>query len=132
MTLSQHNCEVSAVPHEGLVVEFDPKVYRLSAVKKASYKFGDRFHILIGSSTNSIHVTLRAKDEIADPAQLVGEFCNEVLDQDLREQVAQETEAIRNLLMAQAFSATSLVDEAGDDGDFRDDPLGISQSHGTS
>ena len=56
---------------------------------------------------------------------LTGEFCNEVLDQELREAVAQETEAVRNLLLAQAFSATSLLDEMGDTGDYRADCLAI-------
>jgi hypothetical protein len=41
---------------------------------------------------------------------MAGEFCNEVLDQELRETIAEETAGIRNLLLAQAFSKTSLID----------------------
>jgi hypothetical protein len=41
---------------------------------------------------------------------MAGEFCNEVLDQELREIIAEETVGIRDLLLAQAFSKTSLID----------------------
>jgi His-Xaa-Ser system protein HxsD len=57
--------------------------------------------------------------ESAEPIdKLVGEFCNEVLDQDLRETVAEETTGIRNLLLAQAFSKTSLIDSELETGEY--------------
>ena len=49
--------------------------------------------------------------EVAVPT-LEGEFRNELLDQDLRETIAEETERVRNLLLAQAFSGLSLTDSA--------------------
>jgi len=39
----------------------------------------------------------------------VRDFCNEVLDQELRERVVREMTGIRNLLLAQAFSKTALA-----------------------
>jgi hypothetical protein len=59
---------------------------------------------------------------------LEGEFRNELLDQDLRETIAEETGRVRNLLLAQAFSGLSLTDADADAADFRDDPLGIGRS----
>ncbi len=56
---------------------------------------------------------------------LAGEFRNEVLEQELREVVAEETRPVRDMLMAQAFSAFSLLDQEGDEGDYRKDPKGI-------
>lgn len=41
---------------------------------------------------------------------LVAAFRNEVLDQDLRSIIAKETEAIRNAVLAFAFSKTGLQD----------------------
>ncbi|MCY2928045.1 MAG: His-Xaa-Ser system protein HxsD [Planctomycetota bacterium] len=118
--------ELVTCDQDGLVVEFCPSVYRLSAVKQAAYKFGNRFHVKIGlTAAGAIRVALQAKASMADPKREAGEFCNEVLDQELREQVAQETEGVRNLILAQAFSRVSLTDEDGDDADFHNDPLGI-------
>ncbi len=36
-------------------------------------------------------------------------FKKEVLDQDLREKIAKETEEVRNLILAHAFSKTSII-----------------------
>jgi len=93
-----------------LVVKFDRHVYRLSAIKKAAYKYGGLFHILIENADDFIAATLKptAACQAADVA--AGEFCNEVLDQDLREDIAAETSGIRDLLLAHAFSKTSLID----------------------
>ena len=109
-----------------VILEFDTGVYRLAAVKKAAYKFGGRCHVQIEMPTeNRAKVTLRPKRAEDDIRFIGGEFQNEVLDQDLREVVAEETLGVRNLLLAQAFSATSLLDPHGETADDRDDPLNV-------
>jgi His-Xaa-Ser system protein HxsD len=109
-----------------VVLEVDPKIYRLSAIKKAAYKFGDRCHVIIATDDHSmIRVTMYAKVGVHDAGTLAGELQNEILDQELREVVAAETEGVRNVLLAQAFSETSLLDPLGDSGDADADPLGI-------
>ena len=129
MASANTGSQVSSLSSAAVVVDFDPNVYRLSAIKKAAYKFGDRFHIQLSVVGNGwVRVELKSKSPAGDLAFFAGELCNEVLDQELREVVAQETLPIRNLLMAQAFSATSLVDPLGDDGDYHSDPLNIQQS----
>jgi len=111
------------------VVDLDTRIYRLSAIKKAGYKFSNRCHTLIQPlEENKVRVTLQPKGLLGRPKDLIGEFQNETLDQELREVIAAETEAIRNLIIAQAFSQTSLLDPQGETADYRDDPLGISQS----
>jgi His-Xaa-Ser system protein HxsD len=100
------------LPDGTQVLTFDSAVYRLSAIKKAAYKFGGLFHILIEQHDPVTEVRMKSKESSAPIDKLVGEFCNEVLDQDLREAVAEETAGIRNLLLAQAFSKTSLIDSA--------------------
>ena len=100
-------------------LKFDAGIYRASAVKKAAYRFSDRLHCHIkpDDRRDGLRVTIRPRMG-GDVEFLAGEFCNEVLDQELRELVAEETRPIRDILMAQAFSAVSLVDEMGDDGDY--------------
>ena len=39
----------------------------------------------------------------------VDQFKKEILDQDLRESIKRETEPVRNLVLAQAFSKTNLI-----------------------
>jgi len=112
-----------------VTIAVDPLVYRLSAVKKAAYRFGDRCYVHIElPPAGGVRVRLTAKSEETLPRTLEEEFRNELLDQDLRESIAEETERVRNLLLAQAFSGLSLTDTAGDTADYRDDPLGIGRS----
>jgi len=108
------------------VLEVDTTVYRMVAIKKAAYKFGHRCHVKVTHLTHgSAQVWLQPKSQAVDIEQLAGEFWNELLDQELREAIWEETADIRNLLLAQAFSATSLVDPLGDKGDYASDPLDI-------
>ena len=100
------------------VVNFDTSVYRLNAIKKSAYKFGGLFHVLIEQHDRIIEVRLKPKESCKSPDAFVGEFCNEVLDQELRETVAAETTGIRDLLLAQAFSKTSLIDAELETGDY--------------
>ena len=111
------------------VVDLDTAVYRLAAVKKTAYKFAASCHVLIEPlAEGKVRVTLRAKRVLERPEHIAGEFLNEALDQELREAIAAETEGVRNLILAQAFSGTSLLDPQGETADYRDDPLGIAQS----
>jgi His-Xaa-Ser system protein HxsD len=122
----QEGSRLSCVSSSEMSLEFDPAIYHLSAIKKAAYKFGDRFHIqLLTIEGGWVRVGLKPKVAMESPEFLAGEFCNEVLDQELREVVAEETQPVRDLLLAQAFSATSLIDALGDDGDYHADPKQI-------
>src|SRR5437868_6622022 len=116
-----------------LDLEFDLGVYRLSAIKKAAYKFAGVCHVSIENiSPERARVRLTAKRVMDNVTHLAGEFQNEVLDQDLRETISAETRTIRELLLAQAFSATTLLVPDADTVDYRQDPLGIAQPDGAS
>ena len=105
----------------------DSRVFRLSAVKKAAYRLSDRCRARIElGPDNGIQVWLRAKSEDLSPEVLEGDFRNELLDQELREEIAEETERVRNLILAHAFSGLPMTDT--DDADYRNDPLGIGRS----
>jgi His-Xaa-Ser system protein HxsD len=111
------------------IVYVDASVYRLSAVKKAAYRLADRCFVQIEAIAGGcIQVTLTTKSGNTQLDMLEGDFRNELLDQDLREIIAEETKGIRNLILAQAFSGASLTDPVADTADHRDDPLGIARS----
>jgi His-Xaa-Ser system protein HxsD len=102
-------------------VEFDRKVYKLSAVKKAAYKYGGLFHFVIEETGTATVVSLKPTAACRNSEEAAGQFCNEVLDQELREEIASETSGVRDLLLAHAFSKTSLIDSEMETADY--DPL---------
>lgn len=108
-----------------VVLEFSTLVYRMDAIKKAAYRMGARCSAVIELDGTNARVTLQPRPGISDHESLVADFQTEVLDQELREVVAKETEAIRNVILAQAFSKTALLEEMGESGDFKVDPLNI-------
>jgi His-Xaa-Ser system protein HxsD len=116
-----------------VLVHFDSGTYSLTAIKKAAYKLGASAFFHITSKDGIIEVRIAPKTPATlDFRQLVGEFSNEVLDQDLREHVSAQTTDIRNLIIAHAFSRTSLIDADWDTADFSNDPEAINRhSDGT-
>lgn len=92
---------------------FDTNVYKLDIIKNAAYRFTDLFSVDFELDSSRIKCLLSFSDkkskEFVD--QTVSNFKNEVLDQDLREKISIETEPIRNLILAHAFSRTSLIKE---------------------
>ena len=128
-------------PTARIEFEVDPSICRLAALKKAAYRCSDRYRVHLQPQANGqVRVELMARESrergtpaapevSADAARL--DFCGEALDQELREMVAEETFGVRNLLLAQAFSATSLLDPEGETGDPDADPLGIRISQAT-
>lgn len=117
--------DLSRMPDGSFVARFDGNVYRLSAVKKAAYKYGGVFHVLIEEVDGGVLASLRPTSSNSDPKDAAGMFCNEVLDQELREEIAAETNGIRDLLLAHAFSKTSLIDSELETSDYEQtSPLG--------
>lgn len=109
--------------------EVDTTIYRLIALKKAAYRLGGRMWVTLtplGETRVSVRLQPKSSQPLSEIAQ--EEFCQEALDQELREIIATETAPVRGLLLAQAFSATSLLDPDGEVSDPLDDPLGIADS----
>lgn len=114
------------MPSNTVSFEFDLAIYRLTAIQKAAYKYAGLFDIQIHPiNDKNIRVTLNPKDETDGVSLQSSGFPNEVLDQELRECVRQETEGVRNLLLAHAFSSLSLLDPVGDTAASENDPLNI-------
>jgi len=91
------------------VVNLNAAVYGLHAIKMAAYKLRGRLYILVEQHGNVNEVRLIPYACCKSIDGLVRDFCNEVLDQELRERVVREMTGIRNLLLAQAFSKTALA-----------------------
>lgn len=94
-------------------IVIDLRSYRLSAVKKAAYRCADRFTAILGSPDHDrLPLSLRFRPGSTEPSarDAIHRFFQELLDQELREQVAEETGAVRTLILAQAFSNLDLIE----------------------
>jgi len=108
------NCQDGTyVFYDGKVTaSLDLRVYRLTAVQKTAYKFAREFAAKLGPVDGDL---LAATFEFPHPttrdqtAAVMRAFFQELLDQELRERIAEETHAIRSLILAQAFSKTDLI-----------------------
>lgn len=97
---------------EGARFEIDLRVYRLVAVQKTAYRLARRCTARLGLVRDEVlPVTLSfargtSPGEVREVTEL---FFRELLDQQLREEVRDETASMRSLLMALAFSRTGLA-----------------------
>src|SRR5204862_2896982 len=94
---------------DGYTAAIDTRIYSLEAIKKAAYRLAERASVIInpGADTEVLVVFNFTSHQAKNCAESVlAEFCNELLDQDLREIIKRETTPVRNLIMAHAFSRT--------------------------
>ena len=91
---------------------FDLNVYTIEVLKKSAYRYIDIFSVNFETKDNYVICTLSfaAKSTEDQCAYYADQYKKEVLDQDLRNSIKKETEAVRNLILAHAFSKTGLVD----------------------
>ena len=93
-------------------IVLDTRSYRLAAIKKAAYRFADRFTAILGPPDGDrIAVTMqfRAGASSAFAGEAMRQFYQELLDQELREHIAEETNPVRSLILAHAFSNIDLI-----------------------
>lgn len=109
------NCEArSTLPayRDGRVeLVVDLRAYRLTAVQKTAYRLATQCTAILGDVTEtSVSVTLTFPTVTPEaPALEVGRlFLQELLDQELRAQIAIETAPLRDLILAHAYSRTRL------------------------
>lgn len=115
------------VSDKAAVVRFQQSVYGIDPILKAAHRFTDRCHVHAEQSDGMTIVRLTARTALANLRHLAGEFANEVLDQRLRATLAEQTEPIRRLLIAQAFSKVDLLHPGLEGADPLDDPARIGE-----
>lgn len=91
-------------------LSFDTSSHSADAIQRAAYRFSDRLscELVVQNETCRCTVFVETDDtEIAET--VVSDFRKEVLDQVLRERIRRETEDVRNVILAHAFSNTGLA-----------------------
>jgi His-Xaa-Ser system protein HxsD len=102
-------------------VFLEPRIYSKEAVLRACYWYTNVAFIQIIPSSSSdgliVHVSLKqAHPTLENPepikiADLIGDFCNSLLDFELRRQVEAETAGVRQLILAKAFSESGVLED---------------------
>jgi len=87
----------------------DQEIYNLEASQKAAYRFIDRLTVLIQKNGDQLLCEIEPVSGHEEKfAEHVSDFKRELLDQQLRQKIKNETEATRNLILSYAFSRSGL------------------------
>jgi His-Xaa-Ser system protein HxsD len=101
-------------------IYLDARIYSKEAALKASYWYTDIAFVSFPDSPEgklTVHIKLKQPAptlESPKPSaitEVVDEFCNSLLDFELRHQVDVETAAVRQLILAKAFSESGVLED---------------------
>lgn len=96
---------IAEVGEGGFSVTIDLNIYSQEAINAACYKFTDKYYVHQQSSQpNQVVVVFEGKDgnTLAD-SNTVKQFCNDLLDQQVRVDVNKQFGHIRDLIVEEAF-----------------------------
>ncbi|RDD30558.1 His-Xaa-Ser system protein HxsD [Prosthecochloris sp. ZM] len=91
----------------------DTTIYSLVAIRAAAYPFLSNYHILVTPSDDrhSVVIIFEAKLPERDINTDLKEYCNSLLDHQVRVQLDASNGKIRDLIVAHAFSPIDLQNE---------------------
>lgn len=95
---------------EAVTISFDRNTTELDALQRAAYAITDLMTVDIRESAQEYVCTLYPRRDGIGADELRHRIRAEVIDQALRLRIARETEPVRNLVFALAFSQTGLAD----------------------
>jgi His-Xaa-Ser system protein HxsD len=110
---------------DGVIVRLQTSVYGIRPIAEAAHRLTRRCTIQIEESDGIVSCRIKSKDPRSGAESIADEFLNEVLDQFLRSKLEEETRDIRNLLLAHAFSNTSIFHPELDQSEPGEDPSDI-------
>jgi len=111
-----------------MTVNVDLSIYPLEMVLRTCHVLSSRCYVLPRVAEDGrVAVELMPRKETDSLRDLAGSFANELLDSYLRGRIADETRAIRELLVAQAFCEADLLDRGDAESSEYADPRGIVQ-----
>ena len=95
---------------EEILVVCDQATVDLDALQRSAYALAAQMTVDIRVSGSSYACTLFPREHAPAADELKHRFRSEVNDQILRARISKETEPLRNLIFALAFSQTGLAD----------------------
>lgn len=94
---------VTELDKDKFQVVVDMSLYTKESLVAACYKFTDRFYIHQQTSGNNVIVVFEVKNGNAISDIVVKQFCNELIDQQVRFNTNQQFGHIRDLIVEEAF-----------------------------
>ena len=82
-------------------------LYAKESLAAACYKFTDRFYVHQQTDGENIIVAFESKDGNTITEETVKQFCNELIDQQVRFNTNQQFGHIRDLIVEEAFKPVS-------------------------
>ncbi|MPQ31320.1 His-Xaa-Ser system protein HxsD [Clostridium estertheticum] len=107
------NIEYKYHPNKA-IFNLNSKIYELSCIMKAAYNFIDEFYVFFDyESEDTIRVDFKSKQTRSSKEVeiIIGEFCNELLNQSIRYKVSKETKNVRELILGRALYDTCIEDK---------------------
>ncbi|AGL17810.1 His-Xaa-Ser system protein HxsD [Actinoplanes sp. N902-109] len=95
--------------HPDAVLTFDAAAHPVDVVQRAAYRFSDLLTVELKRDGDLVRCDVFARD----PERLgtaLHELRAEIVDQVLRARIREETQNVRNLVLAVAFSRTGLAE----------------------
>ncbi len=97
------------VNKSSLELVVDRSLYTDAVIFRTCYLFTDRCYLFLClTAPGEISVAFRAKKAQPDLDSVAGEFGNELVNQKIRAELAEETKLIRELIVTQAFAEADL------------------------
>lgn len=84
-------------------LSFDPNIYSKDALIKASYDLSNRAIFLIDSRDTGFVVSIEPRDPASDLRLICNEFKTAIIDHQLRLQIGQKTQVIKEALIKAAL-----------------------------
>lgn len=97
---------------ESKQVSFDAATFPILVVQKACHRLSHLASFDICQTGEATKILVNIHPKAKDAELLAQSLRDEVLDQRMREVVRMETEGVRNLILAHAFSRTGLISDA--------------------
>lgn len=107
MAMAEIKFPVTALENERFQVVVDMSLYAKESLVATCYKFTDRFYIHQQTDGGNVIVVFESKDGNAVSESIVKDFCNELIDQQVRYNTNQQFGHIRDLIVEEAFKPVS-------------------------
>ena len=98
---------VTELEKDKFQVIVDMALYAKESLAAACYKFTDHFYIHQQTDGDTIVVVFESKDGNTITEEIVKQFCNELIDQQVRFNTNQQFGHIRDLIVEEAFKPVS-------------------------
>jgi His-Xaa-Ser system protein HxsD len=99
---------VNKIDNDKFQVIVDMSLYTKESLVATCYKFTDRFYVHQQAMDNNVEVIFESKDGNAVTDTIVKQFCNELIDQQVRYNTNLQFGHIRDLIVEEAFKPVSV------------------------